>query len=323
MKPFALETKYGQLKDITTANYYENGSLKDCILSEQTTLNLPCGKVTPHYSYGDVRRKYTKSVSFYESGEIKTVSLEAQTEVMTPMGEFPAEFVTFYKNGNIKRIFPLNGKLTGYWSELDEAQMAIPFNFEFDFGSFTTKITAIHFYENGNIKSLSLWPGESVTLNTPVGAVSIKTGFSLYENGKLKTIEPSCPTPIRTPIGVVTAFDPNSIGIHADNNSLEFDENGNLIRLVTANNKIIAFPKGGEIQTITPSEQPHPLEDDASIPLPLEITFTEDYVQIICEVKYLFKMGETTFTILPHVPQSPQCGSGGCSDCSSCSGCGV
>lgn len=315
-------TDHGLLTGIVACRFYdeEETRLKDCILKEQNILRTKFGELVPQYSADDVRRKYVKSVSLYESGKLKSVSLENQTGIETPMGEFPAELVTFYESGEIKRVFPLNGKLSGYWSELEEQELAMPFRFEFDFGSFASRVIALHFYQSGALRSLSLWPGETVTLRTPAGKIPVRAGFSLYENGALQSVEPAAPVPIPTGIGTVTAFDPNVTGIHADSNSLEFDENGRLRSLVTADVKIIACPKDDAMQVIKPVMKSHPLEDDVLIPEPLRIDFYETHVAVICDCKYLFPLESTTFTILPfrYEGGTPNCGG----NCAGCSGCG-
>ena len=35
-----------------------------------------------------------------------------------------AELVTFHADGSLRRVFPLNGKLSGYWTEADEGALA-------------------------------------------------------------------------------------------------------------------------------------------------------------------------------------------------------
>ena len=63
---------------------------------------------------------------FHESGRLKCLPLETQTIVATPAGDIPAEMLTFHPDGSLSRIFPLNGKLSGYWSQDDEAKLAAP-----------------------------------------------------------------------------------------------------------------------------------------------------------------------------------------------------
>jgi hypothetical protein len=67
-------------------------------------------QLIPFYGEDSLRRKYKASVTFYGNRALKAVSLDAQQEVLTPIGEMPAELVTFYDTGELKRVFPLDGK---------------------------------------------------------------------------------------------------------------------------------------------------------------------------------------------------------------------
>ena len=92
----------------------------------------------------------------------------------------------------------------------------------------------ICFYKSGDIRSITLFPNEVINVSTKYGDIGVKNGFSLYESGLLKSIEPAVPTIIKTPIGDITAYDVNSIGINADSNSIEFDEEGRIINLISS-----------------------------------------------------------------------------------------
>jgi len=52
-------------------------------------------------------------VHFYDNGALRHLPLETPTEVLTPAGPMLAELVTFHKSGEVSRVFPLNGKLSG------------------------------------------------------------------------------------------------------------------------------------------------------------------------------------------------------------------
>ncbi|HEX2925238.1 MAG TPA: hypothetical protein VHP38_03115, partial [Ruminiclostridium sp.] len=213
-----------KLSGIVSAFCYDSGRIKECILSQKNIIHTKYGKLIPKYGPDEVRRKYCHSISFYESGAVKSISLETSTRIETPLGTFPAELVTFYENGSLKRIFPLNGHLNGYWSEADEEKLCEEFQFSFPFGSFRTKIIGLCFYECGSLKSMTLWPGETVILRTSFGLLPVRIGFSLFESGKLKSAEPAYEITVSTPIGSVEAYDENVVGIHADCNSLCFAE---------------------------------------------------------------------------------------------------
>lgn len=317
----SIATRYGVLQGVVSASYYEDGALKDCVLGERNTLSLPVGELVPQYGEEHVRRKYAKSASFYRTGALKSVLLEEVGEVVTPMGEFPAELVTLYEGGEINRVFPLNGRLSGYWSEEDESKLAIPLRFEFAFGAFCTKIVCLHFYQSGALKSLTLFPGETVSLTTPIGEMEIKTGFSLYESGALKSVEPAQPVVVMTDIGPLAAFDCNATGIHADQNSLRFTEEGLLYGLVSSSDKIAAVDENGRMSVFAPVRRPLP-DGEGTATIPLNITFEGGFVTIAEEETHRFDLSLAKVSSLPFMREGTQACSP--SDCASCtSRCGM
>ena len=86
-----------------------------------------------------------------------------------PLGAIPAELVTFYEDGQLDGVFPLNGHIGFGWTEAEELKLARPFTFSFSFGEVTAKIINVRFYPTGEVKSLTLWSGETVKLTTPAG----------------------------------------------------------------------------------------------------------------------------------------------------------
>jgi hypothetical protein len=311
-------TRYGKLNGCINTEYDADGRVKGCCFEEENKLSLACATLIPQYGEETVRKKFIQTVSFYPSGALSRIALEHQTEVMTPIGEFPAELLTFYEDGAMKRIFPLNGKLSGFWSELDEASLAFPFHFEFNFGEFSAKIISIHFYQSGEIQSIALFPGEVIILQTPVGKISVRTGFSLYKNGTLKSVEPAQPVLASTRIGKVTAFDASAIGVHADNNSLEFSESGEVMKIITSTDKIIVQSEGIPLTSVAPIIKPSPLDEDEFVTIPIAIRFDGETAFLANEKEYAYSLQTSAFTIIQN--QSTACSS--CSDCSICGKCG-
>lgn len=119
-----IKTRYGIINGVETAEYYEDGKIKSAITSEYSQLETDYGKLIPAYELSDIRKKYRHTVEFYESGSLRSIYLEEQTEVETSLGKIKAELITFYENGNIKRIFPLYGQINGYWTEENEFELA-------------------------------------------------------------------------------------------------------------------------------------------------------------------------------------------------------
>ncbi|MFA9380068.1 MAG: hypothetical protein ACERKO_03305 [Acetanaerobacterium sp.] len=317
-----LQTQYGALTGVALANYYDDGTLKDCVLGERNVLTLPCGALVPQYGEEHVRRKNSKSLSFFRSGALKAALLEEQQGLSTPMGEFPAELVTFYETGEMRRVFPLNGKLSGYWSEQDESQLAFPFQFEFSFGTFAAKIVGLHFYQSGALKSLTLFPGEVVTLATPIGDIAVKTGFSLYESGALRSVEPAQPVVVMTDIGPLAAYDCNALGIHADSNSLCFYEQGGLYRLTSSSDRIAAISENGKMTLFAPLHSTNLPDEEAPEVIPLTLTFEEDKITIADDTPHVFDPKTARLNSLPYLREDGMSCSP--SDCASCGGtCGM
>jgi len=287
-------------------------------LSQKTVLLTSAGELIPAYTETH-RRKNKYSVEFYPSGAIKKVALEDVQEVQTPLGEMPAELISFFESGEVNRVFPLDGKISGMWSEQEERALAIPLSFALPFTAFTAIIGGIAFYQSGDIRSITLFPGETVAIATNYGEIKARNGFSLYESGKLESLEPSVPALIPTPIGAISAFDPNAIGVNADINSLVFDEDGRVITLTTALNCVAVQTTDGRSLRFAPREAVNPLDNESMMTVGLIIAFdySADTVTFIDGAqKTALSVTENTFTIADHHASSLTCGPMDCAACS-------
>src|SRR5471030_2934197 len=239
-----IEIKYGTLNDAYLANCYSTGECEEYRVEEESELNILGYKLIPSYGLPDVRTKEFPSVKVYKNGNVKSISLYKSTDITTKIGMFEVEKITFYEEGQINRLFLLNGKLSGYWSEEDEYDLAKPHKFDFEFASFEAKVMTLHFYKTEELKSITLWPKERVELNLGDYSIIGRIGISLYESGKIKSCEPFRPTIVKTPIGDIEAYDINAIGIHGDKNSLNFYEDGKIKSLITSRNSITVYSLG-------------------------------------------------------------------------------
>ena len=313
-----LNDMYNGISDIT---YYKDGTVNGLRFNEKNWILTHAGQLVPYYSEDSPRRKYKASVTFYPDGGLKAVSLDEQQEVVTPIGEMPAELVTFYDTGELKRVFPLDGKISGFWSEEDERGLNIPFNFEFDFTSFNAMLSGLCFYKSGHIKSITLYPDEIIKISLGPGVVlDVRQGFSLFEDGRLRSLEPAQPAKLQTPVGIITAYDPNANGINADNNSLYLDEQGRIKSLVTAGDRIHVFRKSdGASFTFLPKIVY--TEDEVAELLTLKADFDYDGQTVLItdadgtEVGFSF---DDTFVIYNNVVSTLGCAGGDCSSCSLC-----
>lgn len=311
---FSYMTKYGELKAISQYSTYTDNQLKDCVLNERSELITPLGILVPQYEHTGIRRKHTYSVSFFPDGNISRIALQEQTTVETPIGKLPAELITFYENGSIKKLFPLNGHISGYWSEDDEYNLAEEFCFDFPFGSVKTKIIGIGFYENGAVRNLTLWPNEAITINTPIGEQRVRIGFSLYHDGSLQSFEPARAIKVMTPIGHINCFDANANGISGDKNSFNFYEDGSIKSLITSSSKIIVTDQNNIVKVYSPAYVREMPESELFFQ-PLEIDFVKDKILFNKQDEYIMK--ECSFKVKPYEKQFHS----NCSNCSSCRQC--
>lgn len=316
-----IQTPYGIYSGVASVQTDENGHTQSIRLNERNVLLTHVGELIPAYGEDSHRRKHKASVSFHKNGMVNAVSLEEQQDILTPIGEFPAELVTFYDTGELKRIFPLDGKISGFWSEEDERTLHIPFSFSFDFSEFTALLSSLCFYRSGDIRSITLFPGEVISVRTPLGGeIRVRNGFSLYESGRLESVEPAVPTPVLTPIGLITAYDSDALGISADSNSLTFDEAGRLLRVTTSGNKIVAVQENGSTHFLAPLTVPSRLDPDATQTVPLRIAFNygQNTVTITDDTPHVFSLDACTFQI--YAGEIGGCLPSDCANCSMCSG---
>lgn len=314
-----IQTAYGIFGGVTSYEVYDTGELRSVMLNERNVILTHAGELVPAYTENE-RRKYKPAVEFYRSGMIRSVYLDEQQELMTPIGEFPAELVSFYETGEMKRIFPLDGKISGFRSEEDERNLNIPISFDLGFTRFQAMLGNICFYRTGDIRSITLFPGEVIDVGTKYGRIRVRNGFSLYESGALQSCEPAVPFPLDTPIGKITAFDPDASGITADSNSLCFYEDGNLSSLITVSEKIGVQTEDECFSVYAPKMIPPLTEEAEETVSGMKIEFQDGKVRL--DGREWYSCDECGFTILPFTSGSgfPVCSPSDCASCSLCRG---
>lgn len=311
---------FKELHGVTSYITTESGTVESCMLNEPNLVETICGNLVPKWQE-DVRKKGIPSLSFYPDGQLKSIALEEQTTIVTPLGNLPAEFLTFYPSGELRRIFPCNGKLSAYWTQEDEGAICPTIPFALDCGAFRAKVTAIHFYTSGALRSVSFWPNETVILRAFQGFMPTRNGFSLYENGAIESLEPPYPISVATPIGNISAFDPDALGVHGESNSLSFDQDGSLRSITTANSKIEIITPERQSVFFGPTLRPDPLADDRMVVVPVRISFSPDRVSLENGVdKQTFSLNDCCFRVFTS-DGFPTSGNN-CGDCSTCNLCG-
>ncbi len=312
-----IQMPFGILGGVSSVQKRPNGALESVILTENNVIVTHAGDLYAAYTQTP-RRKHKPSVEFYESGLVKAVALEEQQDVLTPIGELPAERVTFYPDGELHRVFPVDGQLSGFWSEEEEKEMNIPLSFDFGFTVFTAMLTSLCFYKSGAIKSVTLYPGEVIEVNTPLGSFSVRHGFSLYESGELQSFEPAVPVHIQTPVGKLTAFDTTSVGVSADDNSVTLSPDGQVIGLKAGSNRIMAQRDGGPTCWHTPVSKPHPCSDELPYFQPLDLAFGPDSVTITDDTAHTYPLATSHFIVSAFKDGSIGCSPADCANCSLC-----
>jgi hypothetical protein len=192
-------------------------------------INTKYGNLLPCSGASDYRKKHRCAVCYFDSGALRSVYLEEPQVLSFPSGEYQAELITFYEDGNAKRIFPLYGQISAYWSIEEEAEYAPEYDFEIAGDTYRIKPECIFFYPSGKIRSITLWPADDLTVKTPAGLIKTKLGIELYEDGNIRSIEPVYGTVIHTPDGDIKPYKYRPVMMHAENATLKFKEDGSLI----------------------------------------------------------------------------------------------
>lgn len=244
-------TKYGALQGITHAKYHESGNLERCTLEKPNMIALPpYGVFIPQYEdqYTDEKRKkqLSKSLTFYEDGTIASMVLQDTVPIVTSIGSLPAEMINFHESGTIKRIFPVYGTISAFWTEADEHRASPELTLDLPTGTFEGKIINLSFYPDGAFKSVTLWPSDSLLIQTPVGRIRTRIGFCLYPDGTIKSVEPNSVLEVDTPIGTIPAYDPDALGMDGGSNSLVFALDGSIESLFTSTAQVIVAHGDGE-----------------------------------------------------------------------------
>ena len=290
-----VKTRYGILKNAMLAGSYKSGEPEEYKLEEENILKVGEYTFIPLYGSGELRRKEFPQIKFYKNGNLKSLALMEPTKISTDMGEYEAEKISFYEEGEIKRVFPLDGRMSGYWTEEDEEKLAKIQEFKLPFGDFKAKVMTLNFYKNKKLKSVTFWPKERVEVKVVNTKIKVKVGISFYESGLISTCEPSMPTIIKTPIGDIEAFDKNVIGIHGDDNSLKLYEDGNIKSMITSTNVIKVLGKDGTSVSHSPKEIRLYSSSEVLDTITVQIKFIDN--KVIIDKEYEYDIKENTFVI--------------------------
>jgi hypothetical protein len=268
-----------QFQAIRHMNYLDRDGNPDAVQPfEEIQMETQAGTLVPIYEVEDHGRKNLAPVRLFKNGNPKSIPLQNATVIKTSVGEISTELVTFYESGAICRLFPLNGKLSGYWSEKNEYKLTKELVIPTQLGVIKVRPIYLHFYETGELKSITFWPAERVEIKTPLGVITVKTGISFHKSGALSSCEPHQPLLVDTPLGSIEAYDPDPNGMNGESNSLSFNEHGKIIGLSTTKTVVVVTDKDNAITSFSPLVQRSRCSDTAFIVEPLKIKFIENEI---------------------------------------------
>jgi hypothetical protein len=299
-----IPSRYGRLSVDGPMELHPDGQVRAAFLAGPVDLDTSLGRLRPQHTIDDTRHMTLAPVTFHRNGQVRSLPLETRTVLATPVGDLPAELVTFHENGAVARVFPLNGKLSGYWTEADEARLADPLTVATPLGPVTARIVAVAFDPLGRLRSLTLWPEEEVAVKAPVGQAPVRMGLSFYADGALRSLEPARPLEVPTPVGPVWAFDPDAVGVSGDDNSLVFSPSGEVLRVATVRTAVSARLPDGTRQVVTPGTRESLCGDSELEAVALVLEFSLDAVTARTAPKQALArvpLVGTVFTTRPHI----------------------
>ena len=293
-----IKTHYGTLLGVHVLDRHANGIPSMVTLDHPNMLDTPYGALLPQYCPWEDGRRFENVISLYDNGNIKFMTMQNPTALETPAGTITAEGVFFYEDGTLKRVFPLYGKMSGYWSEENEYGLAKSITVKLpNMETIVAKMLGLAFYPSGALKSLTMWPKERITLNTPTGRIPVRIGVSFYENGTMRSCEPAVPVMIKTGIGNFEAYDPMPVGINGDVNSLLFAETGEVTSLATVSHRIEVSFAWGEKRIFEPESVAGMCSDLIEETVPLRVCFNDRYIMICNREIYTFNMDNHRFLV--------------------------
>ncbi|BBD09239.1 hypothetical protein [Desulfovibrio ferrophilus] len=274
----SVTTPFGMIEALPGSEYHASGTVRSCIAAEFCALQTEYGELIPQFTGNTLRKRQLPSISFHENGMLRLLPLEEQTMISTPIGPMPAELLGFYENGALKRVFPLNGRLSGYWSQEDEAELASPLKIQTPLGAIEALVICAYFSPQGTLRSLTLWPGTGLDVPHRSTSIAARIGVSFYDSGEVKSLEPAHPGAVPTPLGELLAFNPDAVGISGDSNSLRFAKDGTILGLGTVSHTFTISSEDGGTRHISPPLRNSYCDGETPEPTPLFLDFAEDSV---------------------------------------------
>lgn len=304
-----MQEKFNSGNHLISRN--KNGNIDTVLVSEEVILETSVGNLIPRYTLDEEGRKKEAPVKFYKTGELKSLPLEEATEIPTSIGAVKSELLIFYKNGSLWRSFPLNGQVSGFWTEENEYALAETIEIPTSIGTISVKPIYLQFYETGELESILFWPGEQVKINIPTGEVRIHKGICFHPNGQLKGFEPIDEMTMESPIGSLKVYDRDPNGMHAENHSINFYEDGSIQSITTSSNQVIVTNGSIESQCFSPKIISSYCNENTFFLSPLKIVFEEDRLTFINDNTPAISLPRSLqYQVTDYIPDKPITGFG-------------
>jgi len=252
-------------------------------------------------SKADYRSRDRAALIYDIDGNIKSIYLERSEEkaqtVNTAVGVLDCEMVTFYPNGNLHRVFPVYGKISGFWSEEEEVNLLPVTYLKNKDITFHGKISCVCFYPDESLKSITLWPGEETSVFVNEKEYKIRYGISFYESGAIKSFEPAVPVKITQKAGTFYAYDFMATGVTGDFTSLCFYEDGCVRSLKSNVTGLLIRDKKGVVQEFYPPLVVNPLDIESEVLFPVRYEFSDEGITFLDSVGKVWKFLYENFEI--------------------------
>jgi len=289
--------------------FNEKGGIDTVLPGEKVVLETSLGQLIPRYTVDELSRKKEAPVKFYKSGELRSLPLEEFTEIPTSVGTVKAELITFYKSGAMRRLFPLNGKISGYWTEENEYKLAESLEIPTPLGTLSVKPIYLQFFESGELESILFWPDEKINILTSFGEVLIRKGISFHKNGNIKAFEPAREIEVISPIGSLKVYDPDPEGLFAESSAIQLYENGEIQSITTSSSQIEVMDENGETQIYAPTMVSSYCNESMYFVSPMRILFEQDNITFIHSSQKQQRILRTMeFRVSEFIPEQPIAG---------------
>ena len=110
---------------------------------------------------------------------------------------------------------------------------------------------------------------------SPAGPARVRVGIAFHPSGAVRSLEPADPLVAATPLGRLTAYDPDPCGITGDVNSLRFAPAGRVEALSTIHHLVRVTPPGAKPLVFGPGFTESACGDGAKVPVPLRLEFPD------------------------------------------------